>query len=77
MPHLAVLDNPVVMFDQIIRDPIGLLLGRATDLGCQRAAPDADLFAIVIGWALFGERMDRGKAVAAGLIVAGVVLTRL
>lgn len=35
------------------------------------------LFAIIIGWTLFGERMDRGKAVAAGLIVAGVVLMRL
>lgn len=35
------------------------------------------LFAILIGWLLFGERMDRGKALAAGLIVAGVVLTRL
>lgn len=35
------------------------------------------LFAVLIGWALFGEPMGRGKAVAAGLIVAGVVLTRL
>ncbi len=35
------------------------------------------LFAVLIGWTLFGERMDRGKAVAALLIVAGVILTRL
>jgi len=35
------------------------------------------LFAVLIGWWLFGERMDRGKVVAAGLIVGGVVLTRL
>ena len=35
------------------------------------------LFAVLIGWTLFGERMDRGKAIAAALIVSGVVLTRL
>jgi drug/metabolite transporter (DMT)-like permease len=35
------------------------------------------LFAVLIGWLVFGERMDRGKAIAAVLIVAGVVLTRL
>lgn len=35
------------------------------------------LFAVLIGWIAFGDRMDRGKALAAGLIVAGVVLTRL
>ena len=35
------------------------------------------LFAVLIGWLAFGERMDRGKAVAAGLIVLGVVLTRV
>ncbi len=35
------------------------------------------LFAVLIGWLLFGDRMHRGKAVAAALIVAGVVLTRL
>ncbi|EEW24464.1 DMT family transporter [Rhodobacter ferrooxidans] len=35
------------------------------------------LFAVLIGWLAFGERMTRGKAVAAGLIVAGVMLTRL
>ena len=35
------------------------------------------LFAVLIGWLVFGDRMDRGKAVAACLIVAGVVLTRL
>jgi len=34
------------------------------------------LFAVMIGWWFFGERMDRGKMVAAGLIVGGVVLTR-
>lgn len=35
------------------------------------------LFAVLIGWLIFGDRMDRGKAIAACLIVAGVVLTRL
>ncbi len=35
------------------------------------------LFAVLIGWLVFGDRMDRGKVLAAGLIVAGVVLTRL
>ena len=35
------------------------------------------LFAVLIGWLVFGERMDRGKVVAAGLIVAGVMLTRV
>ncbi|PVH30469.1 EamA family transporter [Pararhodobacter oceanensis] len=34
------------------------------------------LFAVLIGWWFFGERMDRGKAAAALLIVAGVILTR-
>ncbi len=35
------------------------------------------LFAVLIVWRFFGERMDRGKALAAVLIVAGVMLTRL
>ena len=35
------------------------------------------LFAILIGWLVFGERMDRGKALSAGLIVTGVMLTRI
>ncbi|WP_127105545.1 EamA family transporter [Pararhodobacter zhoushanensis] len=35
------------------------------------------LFAVLIGWWFFGDRMDRGKVLAAVLIVAGVVLTRL
>ena len=35
------------------------------------------LFAVVIGWLAFGERMNAGKAIAACLILAGVVLTRL
>ena len=35
------------------------------------------LFAVLIGWLVFKEPMDRGKIVAAGLIVAGVMLTRL
>jgi drug/metabolite transporter (DMT)-like permease len=35
------------------------------------------LFAVLIGWLVFGERMSRDKALAAGLIVAGVVLTRV
>jgi uncharacterized membrane protein len=35
------------------------------------------LFAVLIGWLVFGEKMDSGKAIAAVLIVVGVVLTRL
>ncbi len=35
------------------------------------------LFAVLIGWLIFGDRMHRSKAVAALLIVAGVALTRL
>ena len=35
------------------------------------------LFAVLIGWIAFGERMDRGKIAAAILIVLGVLLTRL
>lgn len=35
------------------------------------------LFAVLIGWLIFGERMDRGKALAALFIVGGVVLTRV
>ncbi|WGH79743.1 EamA family transporter [Jannaschia ovalis] len=35
------------------------------------------LFAVLLGWLLLGERVDRWKAIAAVLIVAGVALTRL
>jgi drug/metabolite transporter (DMT)-like permease len=35
------------------------------------------LFAVLIGWLAFGEKMTREKAVAAGVIVAGVLLSRL
>ena len=35
------------------------------------------LFAVLIGWLAFGERMDRQKWIAAVLIVSGVVATRL
>ena len=35
------------------------------------------LFAVLIGWLVFRERMDATKAAAAVLIVAGVILTRL
>lgn len=35
------------------------------------------LFAVVIGWVAFGDRMDRGKFIAAGFILAGVVVSRL
>ena len=35
------------------------------------------LFAVLIGWLIFGERMRAEKALAAVLIVAGVVLTRI
>ncbi len=34
------------------------------------------LFAVLIGWLVFSERMDRSKAFAALLIVAGAALTR-
>lgn len=35
------------------------------------------LFAVLIGWMLFSERMTRGKLLAVVLIVSGVILTRL
>ena len=35
------------------------------------------LFAVMIGWLVFGEKMTRGKALAALVIVGGVMLTRL
>jgi drug/metabolite transporter (DMT)-like permease len=35
------------------------------------------LFAVLIGWLAFGERMDRDKVVAIGVILTGVILTRL
>lgn len=35
------------------------------------------LFAVLIGWLVFGEAMTRGKALAACVIVGGVILTRL
>lgn len=35
------------------------------------------LFAVLIGWLAFGEPMSRGKVLAAAVIVAGVMLTRL
>ena len=35
------------------------------------------LFAVLIGWLVFGERMTKGKALAALVIVGGVMLTRL
>lgn len=35
------------------------------------------LFAVLIGWAVFGERVSRGKMIAAAMIVAGVIVTRL
>ena len=35
------------------------------------------LFAVLIGWLWFGERMDRGKIAAVILVVLGVALTRL
>ena len=35
------------------------------------------LFAVLIGWLVFGEKMTRSKGLAAAIIVAGVVLTRL
>jgi drug/metabolite transporter (DMT)-like permease len=35
------------------------------------------LFAVLIGWLGFGERMTAAKALAALVIVAGVVITRV
>ena len=35
------------------------------------------LFAVLLGWLVFGDKMDRTKIIAAGLIVGGVALTRL
>lgn len=35
------------------------------------------LFAMLLGWAFFGERIDRMKGLAALLILTGIVLTRL
>lgn len=35
------------------------------------------LFAMIMGWALFSEKMQPSKIIAATLIVAGVVVTRL
>lgn len=35
------------------------------------------LFAVLIGWLFFNERMDRAKGLAALLIVSGVILTRV
>ncbi|MEO6298105.1 MAG: DMT family transporter [Paracoccaceae bacterium] len=35
------------------------------------------LFAVLIGWLGFGERMSKGKVLAAAVIVSGVMLTRL
>jgi drug/metabolite transporter (DMT)-like permease len=32
---------------------------------------------VLIGWLVFGEKMTRGKAIAACVIVSGVILTRL
>ncbi len=50
------------------RAPVALVAGlRETSI----------LFAVLIGWLAFSDRMDRGKAAAVALIVGGVVLTRL
>ncbi len=35
------------------------------------------LFAVLIGWIVFHERMDKAKAISAVLIVGGVMITRL
>jgi drug/metabolite transporter (DMT)-like permease len=35
------------------------------------------LFAVLIGWTVFGDSMDRGKVLAATMIVLGVGMTRL
>ena len=41
------------------------------------AWPQLILFAVLIGWLIFGERMTGEKALASIIIVAGVMLTRL
>jgi drug/metabolite transporter (DMT)-like permease len=35
------------------------------------------LFAVLIGWLLFGEKMGRDKWIAIGVILTGVIITRL
>lgn len=35
------------------------------------------LFAVLIGWIAFGERMDRAKTIAVAVILTGVITTRL
>ena len=35
------------------------------------------LFAVLMGWLIFGEKMTGEKALAAAVIVAGVILTRI
>jgi drug/metabolite transporter (DMT)-like permease len=35
------------------------------------------LFAVLMGWLIFGERMTPAKGLSVALIVAGVILTRL
>jgi drug/metabolite transporter (DMT)-like permease len=35
------------------------------------------LFAVLIGWLVFGEKLTKNKGFAALAIVAGVVVTRL
>lgn len=35
------------------------------------------LFAVLIGWAVFGEKLSRAKMVAAVIIVTGVIVTRI
>lgn len=35
------------------------------------------LFAVLMGWLLMGDKMDKGKVAAATLIIAGIMLTRL
>ena len=35
------------------------------------------LFAVLIGWLVFGDKMNAGKAIAATFILAGVALTRI
>jgi drug/metabolite transporter (DMT)-like permease len=35
------------------------------------------LFAVLIGWAVFGEKISRSKAIAAVISVAGVIVTRI
>ena len=60
------------------RDPQKLAARNLTSADVVAALRETSiLFAVLIGWLVFGEKMTGGKALAAVVIVAGVLLTRL